>query len=60
MAKQKDKDSNIAEERKYMSYTVQPGETLYSIAAKFGKNYQVLSKLNGTNLSVGSQIIIPV
>lgn len=44
-------------------YTVQPGDSLYSIARKFGINHQTLARINGINpnvpLSVGFRLYIP-
>lgn len=43
------------------TYTVQSGDTLYSIARKFGKTVTDIQKKNnltGTTLSIGQKLII--
>lgn len=44
-------------------YWVQPGDTLFSIAQRFGINYTTLAQINGINpnapLAVGTRLYIP-
>ena len=59
----KSTDNNISEEQKYYEYTVQKGDTLYSIAKKYNSNVNELLKYNNldsTLLSLGQKIRIPI
>jgi len=53
---------SIIEEKDYLIYTVQKGDTLYSIAKKYGFNVDEIinyNNLDNTSLSIGEQILIP-
>lgn len=46
----------------YIVYTVQKGDSLYSIAKKFGttvNEIEILNNLDSTNLSIGQELKIP-
>ncbi len=55
-------NNNDIEEDEVFYYTVQKGDSLYSIAKRFGINVNDLIKTNGllnTTLQIGDQLIIP-
>ena len=47
---------------KVITYTVQPGDSLYKIAGKYNTTIEsiyVLNRLNSTNINVGQRLVIP-